>query len=121
MEATVGPLKAQLDAENEGAFTREGDGWTGRLEGHAPVQGYGTIDGLHWYFRGRWDGWNFGIGHDQDSAVDRALFVVDGSYGTSGMDASWMPYREAWELIEKAIATYRSPVGNGVEPHEGEA
>ncbi len=106
---TLGPVVRAADAENEGYRSGEGERWAGYLTGNCPVQGYGEIDGdLHWYFRARYDGWSLGIGASPDDAVDGKLFEAQGPYGEmGGYDAGWMPYKEAWPLIEAAIAKWR--------------
>jgi hypothetical protein len=93
--------------------TRKGDGWEGKVGGYAPVQGWGEVDGLPWYFRSRWDSWRFSIAYDPDAnPVKVGWGEVEGwqKEGTllgEYFAASWMPVEDAWVLIEEAIEEFR--------------
>lgn len=94
---------------------REGEGWKGRLEGFCPVQGYGTVDGLTWYFRARYDSWSFEVWREpfwNDGYTERlpdatAMWSAEAEYEGGEFAASWMPFADAWALIESCIATGR--------------
>jgi len=91
---------------------REGPGWAGMIEGFCPVQGFGNVDGLNWYFRARHDAWSFEVWREP-FGIDGALpdgdpiWSADGEYGDGEHDASWMPFSVAWQYIEASIATGR--------------
>jgi hypothetical protein len=93
---------------------RSGDGWEGKVGGYAPVQGWGEVDGLPWYFRSRWDSWRFSIAFDPaDNPVKVGWGEVDGWQKEGVVDgeelflASWMPLDDAWKIITDAIAEFR--------------
>ena len=96
--------------------TRDGDGWRGKLEGFCPVQGYGDVDGLTWYFRARHDAWSFEVWRvpfrsDNETGgclpVEDPVWMAEAEYGDAEHDASWMPFSHAWQFIEACIATGR--------------
>lgn len=74
----------------------------------APVQYEGTVGDLHFYFRARWNGWNFGVGLTEEEAVDTAmydtgLFSRSSTWGDYEFAASWMPFDMAEEIIRRCI------------------
>jgi hypothetical protein len=93
-----------------GPTTSGGEGWAGSLYGACPVQGEGVVDGRPWYFRARHDEWSFSVAAASDGDPvgirwgDGEGFVVEGEHE----NASWMPYAEAWVLIERSIAEMRA-------------
>lgn len=112
-----GPLATALRENSASAMdappVREGDGWTGRLEGFCPLQGYGNVDGKHWYFRARWDHWSFEVwdepfGADGELPVKDPVWMFEAAYGEAEGDASWMPFSDAWRFIESSIAAFRN-------------
>lgn len=94
---------------------RAGDGWHGVVEGRAPVQGFGRVDGHAWYFRARWAAWSMEIA--QDRAMDPDAFPTVGAdcsgwlmeedWGTES-EASFMNEDAAWALITRCIEHFRS-------------
>jgi hypothetical protein len=91
---------------------REGAGWSGMLCGFCPVQGYGNVDGLNWYFRARYDAWSFEVwaspfGEDGRLPAGDPCWSAEGSYGETDFDASWMPFSHAWGRIEASILAGR--------------
>lgn len=106
------------DDLEDAPFDREGEGWTGHLEGFCPVQGWGSLDGLHWYFRARWDDWSFEVYpttcEDELPPSETCIWFTQGGYG----NASWMKYSDAWSLIEGAFAAFRSRGTNPGAPDE---
>lgn len=67
----------------------------------APVQIEGTVNGMHFYFRARWDSWGIGFGSTLDEAVQNELATPFASGHYPG--ASYMPHDEAWRLVMSAI------------------
>lgn len=80
------------------------------LGGLCPVQGEGTIDGVPFYFRARWDGWDIGVG---DDPVGIAMCCVegwhrDGQWGDSPYGAGYMPLSVAQDIIERCAKEYQN-------------
>ncbi len=118
--ATDGPMAKAIRencARSENAPPeREGEGWKGRLEGFCPVQGYGSVDGLTWYFRARYDSWSFEVWRepfimteygDEELPHGPSIWRADAEYEGGEFDASWMPLADAWSIIESCLATGR--------------
>lgn len=91
---------------------RQGDGWSGLIRGYMPVQAWGAVDGLGWFFRARWETWGFEVyerpfterGGLPELPDMKPIWQTDGEYGENGsMAASHMPHEEAWNLIEESI------------------
>ncbi len=109
-------IEAGLAHIEDAPSERTGEGWSGAITCHAcPVQIEGTVDGMHFYFRARWDAWTFGIGRTDDEAVDATWKPSGRSWCTGGNDASgeafassWMPHSEAWKHVEASIAEWRA-------------
>jgi hypothetical protein len=81
------------------------------LEGEAPVQSLGSIDGDEYYFRSRWDEWDFAVTDDPrfdpiDGIFDQLAFYREGSYGKDPYDASYMPVRIAEFIIRLCSREY---------------
>ena len=77
----------------------------------APVQAEGTIDGIPFYFRSRWDRWTFGVASLKQP--DPVLVESEGDaffrtekYRKYRFSASFMPLNEAKEIIERCILAY---------------
>ena len=88
-----------------------------------PVQGYGTVDGLNWYFRARWNAWSFEVWREPFGPKGQlpdpdSLWGTGGDYGTEPCAASHMPLTEAWERVEQSIAKGRA--ANWVMPERDE-
>ncbi len=107
-------IRKQVDeSRGDAPLERVEDGWSGALGGNCPVQGYGLVDGLPWYFRARGDHWSFSVAFAADG--DPVLvtfgeadgFAIDEDYG-EWPDAGWMQYREAWGFIERGIREFRA-------------
>ena len=95
-------------------YTKIGENWSGYLDGFCPVQGYGLVDGLGWYFRSRWDEWSFEVFRTPIDPIgglpdEDPIWETGGGYGEEA-DASWMPYSEAWIRIEQSIASFRNAI-----------
>ena len=78
--------------------------------GAAPVQYEGTCGTWEWYFRARWDRWQFGIGATPEDAVNITIWnnlpgvLLSAGYGVRReCDASMMPYEEADRLIMECL------------------
>lgn len=69
----------------------------------APVQIQGTVDGKFLYFRARWDEWRLGVGDTEEDAIMGTQWEIGGEYE----NASWMPHKDAWELLLKGIERWR--------------
>jgi hypothetical protein len=83
------------------------------LGGNCPVQGYGTIDGVPFYFRARGEHWSMSIGGPDP--VDIACGYADGWYkeeelGDEPYAAGWMEEAEARRLIEQCAQEYADTV-----------
>ena len=83
----------------------------------APVQIKGTIDGVPFYFRARWDAGEFGAGDDPiDVIIDggtRGDFYRSGSYDPrgDGFGASYMPLDLAEQLVLLCADEFRRSRG----------
>lgn len=80
------------------------------FHGYAPVQAWGYLDNLPFYFRARWDYWRFQVGDSpvEDVAewagTDQNLcFELAGFYENS----SWMDLEHAKILLKLAISAYK--------------
>jgi hypothetical protein len=105
----------QQQAEDRTQQRHSGPGWHGMLDGYAPVQGHGIVDGHAWYFRARWAGWSFEIAEAAEvdwAAVDLGQDVggwriQDQAWGEDEYAASYMPYATAWAIIQQCITRFR--------------
>lgn len=91
---------------------RSGDGWSGGIGGHCPVQGEGICDGHPWYFRARGERWAIWFAEREgadpiDVGFDEAGWSTGGDYG-QWPDAGYMPDDVAWSLIEQSIESFRA-------------
>ena len=95
-----------------------------RIEGSAPVQGYGDIDGNPFYFRARNEHWCFDLvkqGNDpvKGSACamrdDTLLFHRCDSYGEHAYAASWMEEAVAKGIVEKCLDEYEAGARGAVD------
>jgi hypothetical protein len=75
----------------------------------APVQFEGELDGLHLYFRARGEHWDCAIAPTLDEAIseENLVYYKESDYGQHEFDASWMPHKEALELILSCIQEYK--------------
>ena len=88
----------------------------GNIDGQAPVQAEGTVDGFLFYFRAKYDEWTFAISeHSEIDPVDIQFpetgeqygYFAEGKYGTKfDSKASYMEYNVALEIIERCSADY---------------
>ena len=87
------------------------------IETEAPVQVKGSIDGVPFYFRARWDAWEFGVGDDPiDVMIDEGTrngFYRSGSYDPEGdgFGASYMPVEAAKRIILECADEFRRSRG----------
>jgi len=98
-----------------GEDPRSGDGWQGDIGGCVPVQGFGTLDGLPWYFRARGEEWSFRLA---DTAEADPVMVKPGCYGSGWyvereydgdiFAAGCMDTSEAWAFVEACFAEHRA-------------
>lgn len=114
------PWKAVADALNatcaeleDAPAERSGEGWSGAIGGFCPVQGLGTVDGLHWYFRARWESWRFEVwrepfGPHGSLPASEPMWRAEAEYDQGDGDASWMRRSHAWQYIEASIETGRA-------------
>jgi hypothetical protein len=81
------------------------------LGGYCPVQGYGMVDALPFYFRARHEHWSFEVCENpradiQDLDTDwRADWYTEEAYDGN---AGWMTRKEAHDAIITAVARYRA-------------
>jgi len=71
----------------------------------APVQAEGTINGVPFYFRARNEIWSFAVAersiqHPASISSIEDGFYLEGTYGKSSFDASFMPLGDASRIIE---------------------
>jgi|GEM_PF-2705023 len=80
----------------------------------APVQFEGELDGLYFYFRARGEYWSCTIAPTLDDAVseENVAYSKSDSYGEEQFAASWMPHKEALQLILGCVQEFRG----GVKP-----
>jgi hypothetical protein len=81
----------------------------------APVQAEGTIAGKRFYFRSRHEEWTFSVSENQeidpvdiisaDDAKGKGFFL-EGRYGMSAFDASYMPLDIADKIIRECADAY---------------
>lgn len=77
------------------------------IYGNCPVQAEGDIDGKRFYFRARGERWSFGVGDNDDEAIDGKLFEHVEPYAVGEkFAAGWMEESEARTLIERAVKLY---------------
>lgn len=102
-------IRETCDKLEDAPAEQSGDGWAGSIYGFCPVQGYGRIDNLFWYFRARHDDWRFEV---YSKPTERELpgdaFMVWSAEAEYDGDASWMPYSDAWSIIKAGIETGRA-------------
>lgn len=71
------------------------------LGGQTPVQGFGEINGIDFYFRARHRHWSFTVGPDH-----APLYEVVEQWGDGPFDAGYMPIEEAERLIGRCADDY---------------
>lgn len=81
------------------------------LEGSAPVQGDGTLpDGKAFYFRARYESWEFSVGATDDEAIDGTGWSWEEPYGDRIFAAGYMDEDEARAIIESCADMYAAHV-----------
>lgn len=116
----LGALKETLDPvfeEQRKVWEREGPAAEARVEslgfdidsigGNCPVQAYGTVDGKRFYFRARYDEWQFHVADTDDQIFDAPSFYIERPYGAA-FEAGWMPKHEAIGFICDSVEEYRA-------------
>lgn len=113
----LGKHLAPVFAEQKATWEREGPAAMAAFEatgavldhigGNCPVQAEGTVDGQHFYFRARYDEWQFHVAATKAEIFDNPTFLIERTYG-SGFDAGWMPEHEALGFIVASIAEFRT-------------
>ena len=82
------------------------------IEGYAPVQVEGSIDGKRFYFRARFNAWSLSIHEtapgEYQTWPDDQLWEYAEFYGESGYDASHTPDEDVLAAILKAAGEYRA-------------
>ncbi len=80
-----------------------------------PVAYRGELAGQHYYFRARWDRWQFAVADTFDLAVDAVTWPSEsnGAFYREGYvgepeeyAASWMPLEQAETLLLKCLNEY---------------
>lgn len=80
---------------------------TFEVYGNCPVQGFGTVRGRDLYFRARHDGWSFDVADSAGHLPSDGYQDSDGFYREADYpNASWMPHREAVEIIVVCLREY---------------
>lgn len=101
-------IRRSCEKAEDAPFEKSGNGWWGVLGGFCPVQGQGSVDGRYWYFRARHEHWSFEVYTESCEydlpSEDKRVWWAQAEYDG---DASWMPFSDAWSLIESCIATGR--------------
>ena len=72
------------------------------LQGHAPVQAEGSINGKPFYFRARGQYWTLYVGGE--SAVDAPEWEYEERYGLGLYDAGYMTHEEALRFLLEAAS-----------------
>jgi hypothetical protein len=90
------------------------------LGGVCPVQGYGTVGGLPFYFRARHEYWCFCVAKTPDGDPisvwsERDGFYREADWGDGQFAASWMPVAEAERIIRECAEQHRLAAGGGRE------
>ena len=72
-----------------------------QISGNCPVQGDGTIDGVPWYFRARFEHWSMSIGPDPVgiSCGEKHGWYREEAWGDGEYDAGYMPRDTAKQII----------------------
>lgn len=83
--------------------------------GNCPVQIEGTIGGIEFYFRARWETWTIGIGGDP--VMDPA-WGYEEDYGDGPYDAGWMTQVEALGFLAKALGMFVAEINGEPEAHQ---
>lgn len=84
----------------------------GRIWGHAPVQAEGTVHGKKFYFRAKYEQWEFSLSESEEvDPVDISFpeqgFFREAPYGKPRTsEASFIAYDEAEALIKKCAQEY---------------
>lgn len=79
-----------------------------RIGGYCPVQGFGEVAGLFWYFRARGERWELRVGPEDsklDGYVSDPVWTANGFWGEA-YDAGWMPHTTAAGLIWESLRRY---------------
>jgi hypothetical protein len=107
---------------SDGEDTRRGGGWHGDIGGCVPVQGFGRLDGLPWYFRARYETWSFRLADTVDGdpvAVqpgrDGSGWYVEREYDGDLFAAGYMSTDEAWGFVAECIEAHRAGTLSRVE------
>lgn len=87
---------------------QSGKGWKGRIESFCPVQGYGSVDKLFWYFRARHNDWQFEVYSKSCEDILPYDYMVWSAQNRYAGDASWMPFSDAWKIIKACIDVGRA-------------
>ena len=77
------------------------------LGGNCPVQAEGTITGVPFYFRARWNHWSMSIGENPIAIeISEIMWYKDEGWGNGPYEAGWMPVEEAERIIRKCAAEF---------------
>lgn len=122
VEAFAAALRPVIErntaTQNDAPAERSGDGWHGDIGGACPVQGYGEVDGLPWYFRARGECWSFQVAaapegdpvdvDDVDQPPGAWVTGGDADGGGGEFAGSWMGRAESWRHVEESVAAWRA-------------
>jgi hypothetical protein len=75
------------------------------LGGKCPIQGYGTVDGVPFYFKGRGEKWVISVG---DDPLSPNAWSYTEPYGDEPFAAGWISEDEALDFIRKGVKIYRT-------------
>lgn len=84
------------------------------LGGNCPVQAEGAFDGMRFYFRARYDEWEFHAWKAEkardylDLDDDDEDHLIERPYGEGDFDAGWMPKHEAIGFICECVEAIRA-------------
>jgi hypothetical protein len=97
-------------------IVNDGLGLNGTIDGVAPVQAEGTINGCSFYFRARWHEWTFAISeHAEIDPVDIQFpeqgnqygYFAEGQYGGENeYKASYMENDMVLDIIQRCSLEY---------------
>lgn len=77
--------------------------------GACPLQIEGTINGVPFYFRSRWDRWRIGIGGEP---VGEPEWERSENWGDNPGAAGWMPEETGMEIVEEMATLWETEKKN---------
>lgn len=85
--------------------------------GQSPVQAHGTINGVPFYFRARYEHWSLGVGGEP---IGDPHWWCGEQYGNAPFDAGYMPEEEARAFIARGARWFAESCATEPATIEGE-